>query len=668
MATPIDELVIQIRADTKQLQKDLDQIKGKLKTTGTAGAASFAGTSAASGALAGSMAKLAGPAAIGGAVLAMGKLTAFSLKAGMEFEDLKDSLDTVFGSIEAGDKQFRRILQFAQTTPFQIDTVTKSFIALGSVGIEPSARQMQVYADAASVAIDQKGAFEALIRVQQRAAAGALGLQELNMLADRGIDVFKGLKEELGLSRLELTDFGQTAGGAKIIIEALTNTLEKQFGGAMVAKMDNLSVAISNMAISFKVLGNEIFQSGVGRFFKDLTAQATSAVNAMAVAVAAMRGSGLGITLEAPQINSEMNFEQMQSERARAAHANIKKITDEMKRLADTSKDSSLKKFFDNFDYKNLIYGSAGAIKEFGDAVLAAGVDSEDAQKIIKELNLEIMVQAKALGQATKSQASLTAEETNAMLIAGKNVRVMGLLTKSIEDAKGDTDLFVNAQQQLGKIFKDNSGFLIANGIPDHIALGEAFTKLEASTNDVAGSFSEALAPAIQSMSLSFTKDFVDSLLEGQNALSGFQDFAKNIVSAIIATFLQLAVVNTILNSIFGKGTFDQYNWGTGKIDKASAGGGSAHGGQPMIVGERGPELFVPHSSGNIMNGMNTKNAMGGGGTTIINQSINFATGVVPTVRAEVMKMMPQIAEVTKGAVAEAAMRGGNFRRALAGG
>jgi hypothetical protein len=57
-----------------------------------------------------------------------------------------------------------------------------------------------------------------------------------------------------------------------------------------------------------------------------------------------------------------------------------------------------------------------------------------------------------------------------------------------------------------------------------------------------------------------------------------------------------------------------------------------------------------------------------GGGTTIINQSINFATGVVPTVRAEVMKMMPQIAEVTKGAVAEAAMRGGNFRRALAGG
>jgi hypothetical protein len=86
------------------------------------------------------------------------------------------------------------------------------------------------------------------------------------------------------------------------------------------------------------------------------------------------------------------------------------------------------------------------------------------------------------------------------------------------------------------------------------------------------------------------------------------------------------------------------------------------------MVGERGPEIFVPHSSGNIMNNMNSKNATGGGGATVINQSINFATGVVPTVRAEVMKMLPQIADVTKGAVAEAAMRGGSSRRMLQGG
>ena len=66
-------------------------------------------------------------------------------------------------------------------------------------------------------------------------------------------------------------------------------------------------------------------------------------------------------------------------------------------------------------------------------------------------------------------------------------------------------------------------------------------------------------------------------------------------------------------------------------------------------------------------NNMNTKKAVGGA-TTVINQNINFATGVVPTVRAEVTKMLPQIANVTKGAVQEAAMRGGSYRRSLLGG
>ena len=64
---------------------------------------------------------------------------------------------------------------------------------------------------------------------------------------------------------------------------------------------------------------------------------------------------------------------------------------------------------------------------------------------------------------------------------------------------------------------------------------------------------------------------------------------------------------------------------------------------------------------------MNSKNAMGGQPVNIY-QNVNFSTGIVPTVRAEVMSMLPQIAEVTKGAVQESAMRGGSFRRSLIGG
>ena len=80
------------------------------------------------------------------------------------------------------------------------------------------------------------------------------------------------------------------------------------------------------------------------------------------------------------------------------------------------------------------------------------------------------------------------------------------------------------------------------------------------------------------------------------------------------------------------------------------------------MVGENGPELFVPSASGSIQ----PNGRMGAGGVTI-NQSINFSTGITNTVRAEVLNLMPQIQEATKAAVANSRQRGGSFSKAMVG-
>jgi hypothetical protein len=87
-----------------------------------------------------------------------------------------------------------------------------------------------------------------------------------------------------------------------------------------------------------------------------------------------------------------------------------------------------------------------------------------------------------------------------------------------------------------------------------------------------------------------------------------------------------------------------------------------------MLVGERGPEIFIPNSAGRIMNGADSRSAMGGGGGITVVQNNNFALGVAATTRAEVQKMLPQIAESSKMAVFEAAARGGAYRKGLLGG
>ena len=124
MATNIDELVIRIKADTKQLNAALDKIKKKSKDTGNSGKKGFAGLTAQLGKLKG-VAKLAGAAIVG-----IGAAIIPIAKVGMAFEDLQISLNTVFGGIRGGQDAFESVIDFAKTTPFQIEDVTKAFISL----------------------------------------------------------------------------------------------------------------------------------------------------------------------------------------------------------------------------------------------------------------------------------------------------------------------------------------------------------------------------------------------------------------------------------------------------------------------------------------------------------------------------------------------------------
>ncbi len=96
-----------------------------------------------------------------------------------------------------------------------------------------------------------------------------------------------------------------------------------------------------------------------------------------------------------------------------------------------------------------------------------------------------------------------------------------------------------------------------------------------------------------------------------------------------------------------------------------AASGRSLRSGQPAVVGEHGRELFVPQSAGRVLSVSQAQSAVGGGGSIIVNQTINVSTGVQQTVRTEIKQLMPQIAESAKAAVVDAKRRGGSYGRAF---
>ena len=635
MASPktIDQLVIEIKADTKQLKKDLQQIQGRLKTTGAAGGAAF-------GSMAGSLkeVKVGALAAIAG-IVTLGATISRMANTFMMFEDLKDSLDTVFGSIEAGDVALDRILEFSQKTPFQVETVTQAFIALKSAGIEPTEQMLTTFADTASTSTDQLGVFNALIRTVQRSAGGGLGLEELNMIADRGIDVFGGLKEELGLSRMELGDFGATAEGAELIVEALINSLNRKFGEAMESKMDNLSTKASNMEIAFKLLTNELMEGGLANELKEASDAMAGLFNTFARFLARSRGEGLGIVLTGDTTQD------------------LILIQDELDRLDErlaTLRTQPL------------------SMRQTGEQSRARQRSIEVTESLISNLIKKQQELKDINNGVADSESKINDEVKQSILLRGQLSNAFGILEKHLLSVQGDTKILGIAQENLGAIFEKNEERLAELGIMSEKQLGEAFEKLANDSNKLATELDGELKQAIINSSNAFSTDLVNSLLDGQSALESFKNFAQNLVAQILSIFLQLKVINPILNQIFGAGTFFTGSGGSGGgsgggIGLAKAGGGTVQKGVPTLVGERGAEIFIPNTSGRIMNNMNSKNAMGGN-SIVINQSVNFATGVVPTVRAEVMSMLPQIADVTKASVSEAAARGGQFRRVLQGG
>ena len=835
MATEIDELIVQISADTRQLRTELDRVRRQTDNAFPTGSNSPVNRFGAA------IRGLVGPLlAVGGAMAAVGAVKGIATVAD-EFEALNITLDRIYDG--KGQQAFTDIQRFAQTTPFQLEDTTKAFIALKSNGIEPSTEMLTIFGDAASAAMNPLEAFNALIRITQRAAGGGLGLEELEQLVNQGLPVYTILQDQLGVTRMEISELGKSAEGAAIIMRSLNRGLEEGFGGIMEQRMELLSTKISNAQIAMKSLGDEISKHGLQSFLKDIADHFTSiATNITRILAASRTGvsTEMQALLAADERDPDAIAAQARADRQATAQKSIRDLLmaanlsagaglqdampDEFNRrlreivdgtaiatidlrdeltqligtataLTEESMNSLTDEFKNNLSAEelaalqsetfamNLMRGlraerdaiekvikdgnrGEGPLMSIGapqraDALqilggrqeqLNAAIEAIDAQidqggefqitldvagnvTAARKTGAELAEEAqKAADEAAQSEADKAAAREGLRLSAQVGVAQKALeklinpvdtfqqilddldseaftkafkpeqiaqlrahfegliadenldqftekyddLIKAIERTKNPADELQTTLNELTAVARgDNTDLinkLFGTTDPEAIAeilrkVGEEVEELRQKSDEAAETFGETMAPAIASLAHSFTNDFVSALTSGQDALRAFNDFAKNIVNQIIATFLQMAVVNQIINGIFaGVGgfkplpTIDVFG-GSGR-----ASGGAVSRMKPYLVGERGPELFVPAVAGTIKNAADTRSMSSGGAPIVVNQNLNFSTGVVPTVRAEVAKMLPQISDATKTSVLEATRRGGNYRRGLLGG
>lgn len=176
-----------------------------------------------------------------------------------------------------------------------------------------------------------------------------------------------------------------------------------------------------------------------------------------------------------------------------------------------------------------------------------------------------------------------------------------------------------------------------------------------AEVKDTGVSALEELKYAVQGWGRNFTDVMTEATMSGK---FNFADMANSIIRDLIRIQIQKAITDPLVKA--GTSFLDSA-LGTGKVAGARAMGGPVTSGQSYLVGENGPEIFIPNSSGQINN-----DPSGVGSGVTVHQTINLSAGVSQTVRAEVIGMMPRIMEATKAAVADSKRRGGSFGKMMA--
>jgi hypothetical protein len=781
-ATTLDTLLVRIDANLAPLRRQLaatkaqvDRAAEKMKQSFSRLGSSITALTSKIGKLRGGMVALAAVAAI-----AMGKKIA---DVNANFQDLELTLGTVFGGMEQGEAAMGFISEFAQRTPFDIQTLSKAFIQLGGAGIKPTEELLTTFGDAAAATTNRVAAFEAMVRIATRAVGGGLGLEELEQLVNQGIPVYTILQEQLGKTRLELTEMGQSAEGAKQIMDALQKGLNERFGGGMERASANLSVAMSNLGIAFngiiRALGSGVAGTGLTgafTFLSNTLQQALTIIKPFAHVLGSVLAAAIYVPTALLRALTETILylanavadliiwagdklpDSFASLKAGAASlkANLKDLEEQMNSnlkpaeaisAVTKAQDEEIKKLGGNLvAAKAILAGytegqieALRATKQFKDVtiglnkegkidILFSGATPEQIAKnkefleivkatnaAIKKANDEIENNNKIKDLTNDLQA-----EQNILLKAEGNARLTQFmqLTKGLNLGEAQYqqiwELFnlnqeiIEQNQRLAKAKADENQQLedaisIAQGYRSEAQnLQEQMDQLTAAVEkfgvDAIPNATEAMEqlalkikmetnPALKQVmdaaenaGNSIADNLAEGITKGKLSLSSFLDVARQFVKELISQFIKTYIIKRILGSIFGGGGGfgSLFSGGGGGNITATGGSGFAGGGAvrgfagggsaPMLVGERGPEMFVPHSAGSIKNNMDTKNILGSAGQgVVVNQTINVDAGVAQTVRAEILSMLPAIKQDTLQAVVDARRRGGSFATAFGG-
>ena len=640
----LDKLLVKIEADLSDLKRGLDKANNQVKRSSKGMSNDMQRF--------GNMMDRVGKRVLTFGTLLAGAFGAYQIKqvvdVGRQIEDLQVRLKALFGTAEEGARAFDVMVKFAGKVPFSLADIQQASGNLAVVSKDAN-ELAEVLEITGNVAGATGLSFTQTAEQIQRSFAG--GIASADVFRERGVRSMLGFQA-----------------GAEVSVTETVEKFKEKFGKG--GEFGNVTADLANtLTGTLSMLEDKLFS-----FRKAIADE-------FMVAIKEEFGN-LNVALENSKDQIEAYGKAIGESLADAVSflaKNIDEITTALKVLGVFLLSSAGKvviAFFASLGtVAGALIGSLSLLAVFGDEVIATysflakklGIIDDETKKLTNNTTLLSSAFLENTKRLQKLQKGI--EEANKK---SKNIIVTEQELKAITEEVNES--FQDAGEEISKAF----GKSVTSGEKFGDAMKEVFRNLLA---QIVQTITQILIidPLLKSLRTSITglQTSLPTALGGQGGGNGV---AGAITGGIVQGLLnsgqgtQYAVegVNVGEQITNAKGTvigiqqpitsYDYTGGMSGMFSDFTSFLGFANGGytppnKPYMVGERGAEMFVPRTAGNVVANQDL------GNNVTVNQSINFSTGVVPTVRAEVMNLLPAIKEETINAVAETRARGGAFAR-----
>jgi hypothetical protein len=521
-----------------------------------------------------------------------GVLTRSFINVGREVEELGVRFNFLFGSVQEGQKAFKELVAFAGKVPFTLQeiAVASGNLAVISKDANELAKNLKIVGNVSAVTgLDFRTTAEQI----QRSFAG--GISAADIFRERGVRALLGFKA-----------------GATISIEDTVKRFEEVFGeGGRFGRATE--VLATTFTGTLSMIQDKIFQFKLGvneaGFFdfikgglatiNDLLEENEMALKDFANTI----GKNLVDFIKSALIGFGEVFNTVKGV-FKIIGTGIAGTIDLVKALPEGVREFGILGF--------LLLGRKGKL-----AVIILG-------GLIKKLGIDIEEMSKRLG--------LNTDEANEF---GKELSTVEKFINRIEESIiSNTKELAKMNDEIAKA-KAEAEATVTPFIEMADKIKGSINKSLKETSDLANNVTKVLQLGIDG----FSKGIAESIVLGKELNTTMKDLGRTLAVEVLSTLIKIVAQKAVMYSIDratamiqsktgGKGFFSSITslfggGGSGLFQSglgfARASGGTVSKGQPYLVGEKGAELFIPNSTGQI-----AQSARGmGGGAVSVNFNIN---------------------------------------------